>query len=94
MPRSVQDIINSADELAKKFEAMEPSEAGSPALAAIHRACLARAQSEADLAAAVTAARNEGRSWAQIGAYLGTSGEAARQKYRANAVEGFAEARG
>lgn len=81
MPRSVQDIINSADELAKKFEAMEPQDAGSPALAAIHRAVVARAQSEADLAEAVAAARREGRPWARIGAYLGISGEAARQKY-------------
>lgn len=81
MPRSTQDIIDSADELTKRFEAMQPQERGSPTLAAIHRAVVARAQSEADIATAVMAAREEGISWARIGAYLGTSGEAARQKY-------------
>ncbi len=81
MPRSVQDIIDSADELAKKFEAMQPADEGSPALAAVHRAVVARSHTEAELAQAVDAARFEGRSWAQIAVFLGISGEAARQKY-------------
>ncbi|MEI2643129.1 MAG: hypothetical protein U0R27_13940 [Candidatus Nanopelagicales bacterium] len=81
MPRSVRDIINSADELARQFEQMQPQRCASPALAAIHRAVVARAQAEAELVEAVAAARREGQSWAHIGAYLGTSGEAARQKY-------------
>lgn len=81
MPRSVQDIIAGADELARRFEAMQPSEAGSPSLAAIHRAVMARAQSEADLVTSVASAREAGHSWAEIGTYLGITGEAARQKY-------------
>lgn len=81
MPRSVQDIIDSADELSKKFEDMAPNAEGSPALAAVHRAVVARSHSEADLAQAVDAARSERRSWAQIAVFLGISGEAARQKY-------------
>lgn len=81
MPRSVQDIIDSADELSKKFEDMTLEADGSVALAAVHRAVVARSNSEAELAQAVNAARSEGRSWAQIAVFLGTSGEAARQKY-------------
>ncbi|MEI6622812.1 MAG: hypothetical protein WCP28_12985 [Actinomycetes bacterium] len=81
MPKSVQDIIDSADELAKKFEAMQPDADGSPALAAVHRGAVARSRSEAELAQAVDAARAEGRSWAQIAVFLGISGEAARPKY-------------
>lgn len=81
MPRSVQEILDSADELAERFTKLQPQHAASASLAAIHRAVLARAQAEADLAVAVAAARAEGHSWSQIGAYLGTSGEAARQKY-------------
>lgn len=81
MPQSVQDIINNADKLAKKFEDMQPDADASPALAAVHRASVARSRSEAELALAVDAARSEGRSWAQIAVFLGISGEAARQKY-------------
>jgi hypothetical protein len=39
------------------------------------------ADSERALAAAVRAAREDGHSWAAIGTMLGTSGEAARQRY-------------
>jgi nucleoid-associated protein Lsr2 len=40
-----------------------------------------RAVAERDIADAVTVARAEGHTWAAIGAMLGTSGEAARQRY-------------
>ena len=39
------------------------------------------AHSEHELADAVSVARAEGHSWAAIAAMLGTSGEAARQRY-------------
>lgn len=46
------------------------------------RAALAtRNDAEARLADAVSFARADGHSWAIIGAMLGTSGEAARQRY-------------
>ena len=80
MPRSVQDIIDNADELARRFEQMRPG-SGSPALAAVHRAAIAKARAEEELVDAICRARDEGRSWAAIAAFLGTSGEAARQKY-------------
>jgi hypothetical protein len=42
---------------------------------------LARADAERVLLDAVVRARHEGHSWASIGAMVGTSGEAARQRY-------------
>jgi hypothetical protein len=84
MPRSVKQIIEQAEELAQRFEAFEPDprdRARARSLAAVHRAALARAQAEANLAEAVATARADGHSWSAIGAMLGTSGEAARQRY-------------
>jgi hypothetical protein len=84
MPRSVKEIIEQAEELARRFENFEPDPADrarSRSLAAVHRATLARAQAEATLAEAVAKARADGHPWSAIGAMLGTSGEAARQRY-------------
>ncbi|MGZ6526610.1 MAG: hypothetical protein ACXVES_05395 [Actinomycetota bacterium] len=86
MPRSVNEIIEQADELAKRFESFEPDPAnrtGTRSLAAVHRVALARAKTEAALSKAVAKARADGHSWAAIGDLLGTSGEAARQRYGA-----------
>lgn len=84
MPRSVKEIIEQAEELARRFESFEPdptNRARAGSLAAVHRATLARAQAEANLAEVVASARADGHSWSAIGAMLGTSGEAARQRY-------------
>lgn len=84
MPRTLQEILNQQDELARRFEDHEPNPADhrDPApLAAMRKAMAERAQAERDLLDAVTAARDAGYSWATIGAALGTSGEAARQRY-------------
>lgn len=86
MPRSVKEIIEQAEELAQRFERFEPDlgdSARARSLAGVHRATLSRAQAEAKLAEAVARARADGHSWAAIGAMLGTSGEAARQRYGA-----------
>ena len=40
-----------------------------------------QAEAERNLGDAVVRARHEGHSWAAIGAMVGTSGEAARQRY-------------
>ena len=50
-------------------------------LRAVRAASEDRAAAEARLAEAVSVARAEGHSWAAIGAMVGTSGEAARQRY-------------
>jgi hypothetical protein len=84
VPRSVKEIIEQAEELAERFERFDPPasrRAVARSLAAVHRAAVARAHSEARLADAVSKARADGHSWASIGTLLGTSGEAARQRY-------------
>jgi len=82
MPRSIEEILEQADELAARFEAHEPDAmVDASALRAARAAFLERAEAERHLADAVSIARAEGHSWAAIGAMVGTSGEAARQRY-------------
>ncbi|QQS26090.1 MAG: hypothetical protein IPM43_07010 [Actinomycetota bacterium] len=83
MPRSIQEILDHADELAKRFEDYEPADSDELTVETVllRRAVLARARSERDVIDAVTAARGAGLSWAAIGAILGTSAQAAQQRY-------------
>lgn len=84
MPRTAKEIIDQADELAARFEDHDPRLAeikDATSLRAVRRAFQARADAERNLAEAVAVARAEGHSWAAIGAMVGTSGEAARQRY-------------
>jgi len=84
MPRTVQDILNHADELASRFEDYEPTatdERDPHAFSALRDAALARSDAERSIKTAVEHARAHGYSWALIGSVLGTSGEAARQRY-------------
>lgn len=84
MPRSAREILDQADDLAARFEDHEPeSGAGddAEALRGLRTAFRNRADAERQLAEAVDVARTEGHSWAAIGAMVGTSGEAARQRY-------------
>src|SRR5262245_43837047 len=85
MPRTAEEILAHADELAKRFEAEpDPDRIRDAAtLRELARAFERLARAEADLASAVATARADGHSWAAIGAMLGTSGEAARQRYAA-----------
>jgi hypothetical protein len=84
MPRSVKDILHHANELAARFEDYEPNdddERDPAAFAALRDAVLARSASERAIVDAVEQARAHGYSWAFIGQIIGTSGEAARQRY-------------
>ena len=84
MPRTVEEILAHADELAQRFEDgnLGPGlTVGGASLRAVRAAFETKARSERELADAVSVARAEGHSWAAIGAMLGTSGEAARQRY-------------
>jgi hypothetical protein len=84
MPRPIQQILDHADELAKRFEDYEPKaedERDPASLERLRKAVLARSDAERSIRDAVTAARADGQSWAAIGSMLGTSGEAARQRY-------------
>lgn len=49
----------------------------------LRRAALARARSEREVVDAVSAARTSGISWNKIGEILGTSAQAAQQRYGA-----------
>ena len=84
MPRSIQEILDHADELAKRFEDYEPDPNDERPVAEylLQRATLARARSERQIVEAVTAARAAGISWQRIGELLGTSAQAAQQRYR------------
>lgn len=84
MPRTVQDILDHADDLAKRFEDYEPSasdERDPEVFGELRRAVLARSDAERSIREAVNQARDHGYSWAFIGSLIGTSGEAARQRY-------------
>jgi hypothetical protein len=83
MPRTAEEILAHADKLARRFEAEpDPDQIrDATTLREVARAFEARARAEADLASAVATARADGHTWAAIGAMLGTSGEAARQRY-------------
>lgn len=83
MPRSIQEILDHADELAQRFEDYEPSPENEVPVEEylLKRATLARARSERELVDAVIAARQKGTSWQRIGDILGTSAQAAQQRY-------------
>ncbi|HSV39444.1 MAG TPA: hypothetical protein VLI04_11865 [Nocardioidaceae bacterium] len=84
MPRSLHEILAQADKLADVFEAYEPTdgdEGKASSLVTLRMAAARRANADRDLLVAVTEARRHRVSWAVIGEQLGTSGEAARQRY-------------
>lgn len=81
MPRSLQEIMDQAEALAGEFETFEPTEPEE--VAVLRAAAFRRARAEADVAAAVEAAVLSGASWRQIGGAVGTSPQAAHQRYAA-----------
>lgn len=87
MPRTIDEIINQAEELAARFEDHEPDADGikdASVLRELRQAFLARAEAEQRVTEAVAKARAGAHSWASVGAMVGTSGEAARQRYGQN----------
>jgi len=85
MPRSIQEILDHADELAQRFEDYEPADGDERPVEEylLQRAAVARARSERQIVEAVTAARTAGIPWSKIGELLGTSAQAAQQRYGA-----------
>ena len=83
MPRSIQDILDHADELARRFEEYEPKEGDERSVEEylLRRAVLSRARSERQIVDAMARARAAGISWNRIGEILGTSAQAAQQRY-------------
>lgn len=81
----LDELIARANELADKFETYEPKpedfDAPLPPLMAVQLAAFKRASAESELAEAIAAARSADVSWRAVGEAVGTSGEAARQRY-------------
>jgi hypothetical protein len=89
VPRKVKDILEHSDELARRFEDYEPGpgdQRDPQAFIALRRAVESRAQAEREIVEAVAKARESGLSWRTIGSLVGTSGEAARQRYGVRAA--------
>lgn len=96
MPRSINEYLTDAEAeaLADMFERYEPSpddEIDVRAHNELREAAFARASAEVRVAEAVVGAREGNMSWGLIGAILGTSGEAARQRYGALVKPGVAK---
>lgn len=83
MPRSIQEILDHADQLVQRFEAYEPAQGDERPVEEylLQRAAVARARSERQVLDAVASARAAGIPWARIGELLGTSAQAAQQRY-------------
>jgi hypothetical protein len=88
MRRSLTDLIASADKLADAFDSHDPNpddfDAPLPPLMAVKLAAFRRARAEKELAEAIHAARKAHLSWRELGEAIGTTGEAARQRYAAS----------
>ncbi len=85
MPRSIQEILDHGDELARRFEDYEPKPGDERPIEEylLERATIARTRGERQVVEAVAAARTKGMSWQRIGEILGTSAQAAQQRYAA-----------
>ena len=85
MPRTVDEILQHADNLAARFKDYEPDPAQEfdpGAIALLRAAIQERSDAERHVLEAIRAARVAGMSWSAIGLFVGTSGEATRQRYR------------
>ena len=83
MPRSIQDILDHADKIARQFENLEPADATevSVAIYLLRGSVVDRARSERHIVQAVLEARQTGLTWKQISSELGISAQAAQQRY-------------
>lgn len=83
MARTLQEILDHADELAAELEADPAIEREVPRPEQeLRLAAIARAQAERRVIEAVIAARRDGVSWARIGKALGTTAQSAQHRYR------------
>ena len=84
MPRTVEEILQHADELAARFESYETDpkhELDAKAVALLRAAVTERSEAERHLLEAAHPARASGRPGSAIGSLVGPSGDAARQRY-------------
>jgi hypothetical protein len=86
MPKSVQEVINNLDNYLEMIDQFAPSpenEVDAETFRQLREAALERIDLEKRIATLVNQARGNNFSWNFIGIILGTSGEAARQRYGA-----------
>lgn len=81
MPRSYDEIVRLSEAMADQLENDTTEPAISVEESALRGAVLRRSIAEGEVGQAVVAARTAGMSWAAVGLAVGTSGEAARQRY-------------
>jgi len=87
MPKSVEDILANAENLSKRIKEYEPTkkdEKNVKVFKALQEAAMQRSLVEKNLVKQIIKARANGYSWSLIGSFLGTTGEAARQRYGNN----------
>lgn len=90
MPRTREQLQQAADAAERWLDSLDPAAVASPEadasrLRRIADAVRAVAQSQVELADAVAKARVQGHTWTQIAAMLGTSRQAAQERYGARA---------
>jgi hypothetical protein len=81
MPRSYDQIVRLSEAMADQLENDTTEPAISAEESALRAAVLRRSIAEGEVGQSVVAARAAGMSWAAVGSAVGTSGEAARQRY-------------
>lgn len=84
MPRTREELERAADQAEAWLDSLDPAAtpAEDPAdLRRIGLALRALAEDQQELDRAVTAARTNGRSWAEIGLVLGITRQSARERY-------------
>ncbi len=84
MPKTLKQREEHAENLADLFENYEPRarDRRDPQLSrTLEAAVRTRAEVEREIADAVQSMRLDGSSWASIGILLGTTGQAAQQRY-------------
>lgn len=92
MPRTPEQLRLAAEVAERWLESLDPEaiaapEADASDLRRLGRAVVASADAEAEVAAAVEAARANGRSWGQIATMLGVTRQSARERFSATTAQ-------
>lgn len=83
VPWTIQEILDNADELADRFEALDPSQLEEVPVAEclLARAARQRTRSEEQFLDSLEKALADGTTWDRVGEILGISGREAQQRY-------------
>lgn len=86
MPRTSEQLRRAAEDAERWLDALDPAAIAAPDTDASHlrrlaAAVPAAAASQLELAEAVAAAREHGHTWTHIATMLGTSRQAAQERY-------------